>query len=75
MLNVSQEYLDEQISIQKQEIERRLMRFRGSKQYHLQSKTIILIDDGISTGATIFAAIQWLRNQKPKRVHKVIRQP
>jgi predicted phosphoribosyltransferase len=51
------------------------MRFRGSKQYHLQSKTIILIDDGISTGATIFAAIQWLRNQKPKRVHKVIRQP
>jgi predicted phosphoribosyltransferase len=66
MLNVSQEYVDEQISIQKQEIERRLMRFRGSKQYHLQSKTIILVDDGIATGVTMFAAIRWLGNQKLK---------
>ncbi|MGB7953557.1 MAG: phosphoribosyltransferase family protein, partial [Candidatus Nitrosopolaris sp.] len=48
MLNVSQEYIDEQISIQKQEVEPRLMRFRGSKQYHLQNKTIILVDDGIA---------------------------
>jgi predicted phosphoribosyltransferase len=31
------------------------MRFRGSKQYHLQNKTIILVDDGIATGATMFA--------------------
>ena len=68
MLNVSQEYVDEQISIQKQEIERRLMRFRGSKEYHLQEKTIILVDDGIATGATIFAVINWLGNQKPKRL-------
>ena len=67
MLNVSQEYVDEQISIQEKEIERRLMRFRGNKQYHLEDKIIILVDDGIATGATIFAAIQWLRNQKPKR--------
>jgi putative phosphoribosyl transferase len=68
MLNVSQEYVDEQISIQKKEIERRLMRFRGGKQYQLQNKTIILVDDGIATGATIFAAIQWLTNQKLKRL-------
>jgi predicted phosphoribosyltransferase len=64
MLNVSQEYVDEQISIQKQEIERRLMKFRGNKQYHLQGKTIILVDDGIATGATMFAAIRWLGNKK-----------
>jgi putative phosphoribosyl transferase len=68
MLNKSQRYVNEQISIQKKEIERRLMIFRGSKQYHLQDKTVILIDDGIATGATMFAAIQWLRNQKPKRL-------
>jgi putative phosphoribosyl transferase len=68
MLNISQGYVNEQISIQKKEIERRLMIFRGSKQYHLQDKTIILIDDVIATGATMFAAIQWLRNQKPKRL-------
>lgn len=68
MLNISQGYVNEQISIQKKEIERRLMIFRGSKQYHLQDKTIILIDDGIATGATMFAAIQWLRNREPKRL-------
>jgi putative phosphoribosyl transferase len=68
MLNVSQEYVDEQISIQKKEIELRLMRFRRSKQYHLQDKTIILVDDGIATGATMFAAIRSLGNQKPKRL-------
>ena len=55
MLNVSQEYIDEQISIQKKEIERRLSTFRGSKQYRLHDKTIILVDDGIATGATMFA--------------------
>jgi len=66
MSNVSQEYIDEQISIQKKEIERRLDRFRGSKQYHLQGKTIILVDDGIATGATMLAAIRWLVKQKPK---------
>jgi putative phosphoribosyl transferase len=64
MSNVSQEYIDEQISIQKKEIERRLNKFRGSKQYHLQGKTIILVDDGIATGATMFAAIRWLGTQK-----------
>jgi putative phosphoribosyl transferase len=68
MLKVSQEYVDKEISIQKQEIERRLMRFRGNKQYHLQGKTIILVDDGIATGATMFAAIRWLGNQKLKRL-------
>ena len=68
MLNVSQEYIDEQISIQKKEIERRLSTFRGSKQYRLHDKTIILVDDGIATGATMFAAILWLGNQKPKRL-------
>jgi len=65
MSNVSQEYIDEQICIQKKEIERRLNKFRGSKQYHLQGKTIILVDDGIATGATMFAAIRWLGKQRP----------
>jgi predicted phosphoribosyltransferase len=66
MSNVSQEYIDEQISIEKKEIGRRLNKFRGSKQYHLQGKTIILVDDGIATGATMSAAIRWLGKQKPK---------
>jgi putative phosphoribosyl transferase len=45
-----------------------LVQNNSKKIPHLQDKTIILIDDGIATGATMFAAIQWLRNQEPKRL-------
>lgn len=54
----------------KKEIERRLMIFRGSKHYHLQDKTIILVDDGIATGATMFAAIRWLGNRYSSTARK-----
>lgn len=64
MLDVPKSYIDEQIAIQMKEIERRLLKFRGSKDYHLEGKFVILVDDGIATGATVFAAINWLRNQK-----------
>ena len=41
------------------EIDRWLMSFRGSKEYvnDLQYKTVILVDDGIATGATILALL------------------
>jgi putative phosphoribosyl transferase len=64
ILDVPKSYIDEQIAIQMKEIERRLLKFRGSKDYHLEGKFVILVDDGIATGATVFAAINWLRNQK-----------
>jgi predicted phosphoribosyltransferase len=66
MLNVQQEYINEQISIQEKEIQRRLVRYRGSKQYVLMNKSVIIVDDGIATGATMIAAIRWLSSQQPK---------
>ena len=68
MLNVSQKYIDSEISAQTKEIERRLMKFRGTKEYHLEGKTIVLVDDGIATGATMFVVIQWIKKQKPKQL-------
>ena len=67
-LSLSQEYIDEQMSIQRKEIERRLMRFRGSSRYQLQNESIILVDDGIATGATMFAIINWLEKQKLRKL-------
>lgn len=69
-LSIPQEYIYEQISAQMKEIERRLRRFRANKghYYHIQGKTIVLVDDGIATGATIFAAIGWIRRQNPKEL-------
>jgi predicted phosphoribosyltransferase len=68
MLNVPPRYIDEQIATQMKEIERRLLKFRDSKHYHLEGKLVILVDDGIATGATVFAAINWLRQQKVKKL-------
>jgi putative phosphoribosyl transferase len=70
MLGVSKEYIDEQISTQTKEIERRLRRFRVAKGHHcsIQGKTIVLSDDGIATGATIFSAIEWIKRQNPKEL-------
>lgn len=68
MLDVPRTYIDEQIAIQMREIERRLLKFRGSKDYQLEGKFVILVDDGIATGATVFAAINWLRSQKIRKM-------
>jgi predicted phosphoribosyltransferase len=68
MLDLPRTYLDEQIAIQKREIERRLLKFRGSRDYQLVGKFVILVDDGIATGATVFAAINWLRSQKIRKL-------
>ena len=65
-INISLGYISKQVELQKHEIERRLMEFRGNKEYHnkLKDKTIILIDDGIATGATILAAVKWLKEKR-----------
>jgi predicted phosphoribosyltransferase len=66
MLNVPQSYIVELVNIQKKEIQRRLMSFRGSKEVsvnvdnghdnndNFEGMTVVLVDDGIATGATIY---------------------
>ncbi|MEX0656388.1 MAG: phosphoribosyltransferase family protein [Nitrosopumilaceae archaeon] len=68
MLQVPQSYIDLEKSIQMKEIERRLINYRGSIQYDLENKTIVIVDDGIATGATILVAALWVKKQKPKKV-------
>ena len=67
-LGVQSDYLDEQIADQLSEIQRRLKKFRGGINYDLKDKTVVLVDDGIATGATVFVALEWIKKQKPKRV-------
>lgn len=65
IIHVSKNYIDIKIEQEKKEIERRLIEFRGSRMYSdkLHNKVIILVDDGIATGATIIAASQWIRKK------------
>jgi predicted phosphoribosyltransferase len=66
MISVPQKYIEEQVKVQAKEIERRLMNFRGRKEYdtELKGKTVVLVDDGIATGATMLSAIKWLKTKQ-----------
>jgi putative phosphoribosyl transferase len=68
ILGISKDYIKQQISEKMKEIERRLGRFRVGKEYDLKGRTVILVDDGIATGATVFAAVNWLKRQKLKKL-------
>jgi len=57
------------IDIQKKEIARRVKQFRQGKPLpEMKGKIVILVDDGIATGATVFAAISMCRKLKAKKV-------
>jgi putative phosphoribosyl transferase len=59
------EYLKKEIARQKEEIARRIILFRsGAPIRELAGKTIILVDDGVATGATIKAAIETLKKER-----------
>lgn len=67
-LGISKEYIREKISEQLEEIRHRLVKFRGRIDYDLKDKTVVLVDDGIATGATVFVALEWIKRQKPKEI-------
>ena len=66
MLNISEEYIWIQAHEQIKEIDRRLMSYRGSKQYdnEFEDKIVVIVDDGIATGATMLASSQWIKNNQ-----------
>jgi putative phosphoribosyl transferase len=67
--DISNEYIDMERLEQKKEMERRLIMYRPySREYKIRDRTVILVDDGIATGATMIAAARWIRKQKPKRL-------
>ena len=62
-LNIDESYITDQLIEQRKEIIRRLLIFKGTRDYekNIEEKLVILVDDGVATGATITSAAQWLR--------------
>jgi predicted phosphoribosyltransferase len=65
MLRIGQDEIDQVMAMEKKELERREKVYFAQKQLpSLKGKHIILLDDGIATGATMKAAITALRQAK-----------
>jgi len=59
---------DEELDRKKIEVKRRLEEYRGTADYNLKEKIIILVDDGIATGSTVFAILNWLNKQNVEKI-------
>ncbi len=65
-LGVSQEKLESQVQKSKTKIQRYKSKFKDSLD--LKDRSVILVDDGIATGATTEVAVKHLRDKRIKRI-------
>ena len=68
-VNLSEEARNEVIEKQKIEIQRRIQKLRGGLPLpKIEGRTVLIVDDGIATGATLFATIMLCQNQKAGKI-------
>ena len=68
-LRVSEQLIDRITAVEKRELERREELYRENRPaIPVQGRTIILVDDGLATGASMLAGVRALRPQGPKRL-------
>jgi putative phosphoribosyl transferase len=66
-LNVPQSYIRKEAETQKAEIQRRLQNYRGTNLApQVADRMVIVVDDGVATGATLKAALRSLRKRGAK---------
>jgi len=52
-----------------QELKRREYQYRGDRPYpQLAGRNVVLVDDGLATGATMLAAVEAVRSQQPASI-------
>lgn len=68
-LGVSEETIEKVAASEQEELERRERAYRGDRPWpEIAGKCVILVDDGVATGATMRVAIKALRKQNPKEL-------
>jgi predicted phosphoribosyltransferase len=68
-LGISEHEIDAAVARELQELTRRERLYRGDRPPpDVAGRTLILVDDGLATGATMRAAVAALRQQHPARI-------
>lgn len=64
-----EEYIEREAGAKAEEVERRMRQLRGKRQpVSVKGKIVVLVDDGVATGATTEAALRFLAGQKPAKI-------
>jgi putative phosphoribosyl transferase len=68
-LALDNETIDSEVAKERLELEQRETRYRGTKPFpSLTGKTVLVVDDGIATGATMRVAVKALKQHQPARI-------
>ncbi|MFN3920451.1 MAG: phosphoribosyltransferase [Methylohalobius sp.] len=68
-LGLSEETIEAVVRKEAQELSRRERLFRGERPFpEVKGRTVILVDDGLATGATMRAAVAALRQLQPEAI-------
>ncbi len=64
-----QDYLSSEIKKKIDEIKARMFLYRGNKEIpDVKDKHVFIIDDGVATGSTLFAALNYFEKQSPAKI-------
>jgi len=56
------------IEEEREELRRRIKKYRNRELMDMKDKTLIVVDDGLATGVTASAAIKFLKKKNPKSI-------
>ena len=68
-IGVKEAYLDSQREVEREAAEEKVRRYRaGREPLDLEGKTVLVVDDGVATGATTIACVRQVKNAGAARV-------